>query len=248
MNRPTPPAALSADRMPDAAPDPARSRSRPLLRRYEALCLGEDGNELEINRLAPASAFFEAAFNALARGTLIATPDGPVAIEDLRPGDYVDTAEGGPEPVLWRGNLTLYPLRPGGAGRPDRLYRVTGDALGYGRPMQDLLLGPGARIWSSRQGDFLPPEALVDGDTVVELSPPAAVSAYHLCLAGRRTLLANGVAFRSFTPDVAAAGHIAPDLLALFVALFPNADMISDFAALPLPRRPLPPGHRVAVA
>lgn len=263
MNRPTTaadldtvtaaetPAASRPETAPDAAPDPAaRSRSRPLLRRYEAICLDAEGQEVEINRLAPASSFFENAFNALARGTLLATPDGPVAIEDLRPGDRVETAEAGTEQVLWRGNLTLYPLRSSGAGRPDRLYRFTADALGFGRPMQDLLLGPGARVWSARKGDFLPAEVLVDGDTVVELTPQTPVSAYHLCLSSGRTLLANGVAFRSFSPDITAAGHLSPDLLSLFLALFPNAERLHEFEALPKPRRPgpVPPGHRIAVA
>lgn len=241
MNRPLPTGMLPAETLPDAAPDPARTRARPLMRRYEALARGEDGAEVELNRLAPATGFFESAFNAMARGTLVTTPQGPVAVEDLRPGDFVETAEGGAEPILWRGSLTLYPLRPGLHARPDRLYRCTADALGYGRPIQDLLLGPGALVWSPRAGDFLPAEALLDGETVIELTPPGAVTAFHLCLAGSRTLLANGVALRSFAPDAHAAAHLAPELLALFVSLFPNAAEIADIAALPLPRRPAYP-------
>lgn len=226
-----------ADEDADPSVETGRSRARPLMRRYEALCLTDDGEEIELNRLAPASGFFEAAFNAVARGTLIHTPSGPVAIEDLRPGDFVETAEAGPEVLLWRGSLTLYPMRPGLQGRPDRLYRVTVDALGYGRPMQDLLLGPGARVWSARAAAFRPPEDLLDGETVVELTPPAPVSAYHLCLASGGTLLANGVALQSFVPDAVAAAHLSPELLTLFLALFPNAERLAEFGALALPRR-----------
>lgn len=235
MNRPA--GSLIPDFSSNGPVDQDRTRARPLLRRYEAIYLDEAGNEAEFNRLAPANSFFETAFNAFARGVLISTPSGPVAIEDLHPGDLVETAETGAEPVLWRGSLTLYPIRPDGGGRPDRLYRVTADALGYGRPMQDLLLGPGAQLWSPRQGTFVEADALVDGDSVVELNPPTAVTAYHLCLANCATLLANGVALRSYAPDQAAAAQLAPDLLRLFLDLFPNRAALSDLNDLPENRR-----------
>lgn len=232
-------ARLSGAMMPRAAalPDDVRPRSRPLMRRYEALCLDDSGQLAEVNRIAPATPFFEAAFSALARGALVATPQGPVAVEDLMPGDRVETAESGPEVLLWKGSLTLYPQRRDVSGRPDRLLRMTADALGFQRPMQDLLLGPGAMIWSPREGNFAAATDLVDGDAVFELTPVAPVAAYHLCLSGSRTLLVNGIALRSYAPDVMEAAALPTDLLALFLALFPNEALLPE---LDSPRRGSP--------
>ncbi len=235
------PEAPAADRLtgamslrPSAMPDDTRPRPRPLMRRYEAVYLDESGHVADVNRIAPATPFFEEAFSALARGALVATPQGPVAVEDLMPGDRVDTAESGPEVLLWKGSLTLYPQRRDVSGRPDRLLRMTADALGFQRPMQDLLLGPGAMIWSSRIGAFVAATDLVDGDTVLELTPVAPVAAFHLCLSGGRTLLVNGVALRSYAPDVREAAALPSDLLALFLALFPNEGLLPE---LDSPRR-----------
>ena len=234
-------------RSSDAAAE-ARPRAKAMLRRYEAVCLDEGGQLIEINRLAPAIPFFESAFSAMARSTLLATPGGPVAVEDLLPGDHVDTAEDGPLPLLWKGSLTLYPQRRDLSGRPDRLLRMTADALGYGRPMQDLLLGPDARIWSPRAADFLRADDLVDGEAVIELTPIAPVTAYNICLSGCHTLLANGVALRSYAPDPVQASALSADLLALFLTMFPNSTLREEIGPPRRARDPAGPKDGIAAA
>lgn len=231
----------------EPAVDP-RPRAKALLRRYEAVCIDETGQLIEINRLAPAIPFFESAFSAMARSTLLATPGGPVAVEDMMPGDLIDTAEDGPLPLLWKGSLTLYPQRRDLSGRPDRLLRMTADALGYGRPMQDLLLGPDVRIWSPRAADFLRADDLVDGEVVIELTPIAPVTTFHICLSGCRTLLANGVALRSYAPDPAQVGALSADLLGLFLSMFPNAALLQDIGAPRRTRGPADPKDGIAAA
>ncbi|MBI1219288.1 MAG: hypothetical protein GC186_12135 [Rhodobacteraceae bacterium] len=225
-----------------------RPRAKALLRRYEAACLDENGHLIEINRLAPAIPFFESAFSAMARSTLITTPAGPVAVEDLMPGDLIETAEDGPQPLLWKGTLTLYPQRRDMSGRADRLLRMTADALGYGRPLQDLLLGPDARIWSPRAADFLRAEDLVDGEAVIELTPIAPVTAFHLCLPGCHTLLANGVALRSYAPDPAQTSALSADLLALFLSMFPNRTLLQEIGPPRRARGPASPKNGIAAA
>lgn len=225
----------------------AKPRQKTLMRRFAAQWLAEEGQFDDYNRLAPASNFFESAFNAFARGTLLATPVGPVAVEDLMPGDRVETAERGPEVILWKGNLTLYPHRPGMPGQPDGLFRLTADALGYGRPMQDLLLGSGAEVWAPHCGQFIPAGEMLDGVSVIELTPPAPVTAYHICLAGRRTLLANGLAVSSYSPDEATAQQLTPEMRSLFLSLFPNLRDLEDIAALAgSPQKTRPNGFAAA--
>ncbi|WP_375258596.1 Hint domain-containing protein [Citreimonas sp.] len=78
----------------------------------------------------------------LAAGTRIATPHGPVAVEHLREGDHVLTADGGAQPVQWIGARRIggaqFYLRPG-----LRPVRVAPGAFGAARPHAPLLVARG---------------------------------------------------------------------------------------------------------
>jgi hypothetical protein len=114
------------------------------------LCSGEVGEDA---RLVPALPAFEEAFAAFARGTLFPTPRGLVGVEDLWPGMAVRVAGGrdaaAPVARLDHGGPRrgLGPGRPGRLGPAmTRLTRISADALGLARPLQDLVLGPHARV------------------------------------------------------------------------------------------------------
>ena len=81
----TPPASVSKTR-PDAV------RKARMMRRYRIRSLREDGSVHETENIGPATPVFEKAFSAFARGTLIKTTTGPVAVEDLEPGMMLITA------------------------------------------------------------------------------------------------------------------------------------------------------------
>ena len=98
----TPPASVSKTR-PDAV------RKARMMRRYRIRSLREDGSVHETENIGPATPVFEKAFSAFARGTLIKTTTGPVAVEDLEPGMMLITAEHGPSQLLWIGSMTLVP-------------------------------------------------------------------------------------------------------------------------------------------
>ncbi|OIQ67134.1 hypothetical protein GALL_512910 [mine drainage metagenome] len=95
--------------------------------------------------------------------------------------------------------------------------------------MRDLLLGTGARVWSRRDNDFVEPGSLTDGESIIELTPVAPITAYHLCLSGPRTVLANGLALQSYRPDPSQLLRMTPELRSLFLSLFPNADVLHGF-------------------
>src|SRR6056297_2342778 len=119
--------------------------SRGATRRYSCLWQDAGGRIRAQERNLPALPLLDAAHAAFARGALISTPHGPVAVEDLSPGDMIATAVGGAVPVVWIGSVTMRP-DPSGAGVP--LVRVLADAFGPGRPLADLAMGPGARLLS----------------------------------------------------------------------------------------------------
>ncbi len=62
-------------------------RNLSVMRRYEVAALLPDLSVSSKQLVAPASPLFEETSSAFARGTLIPTVRGPVAIEDLLPGD-----------------------------------------------------------------------------------------------------------------------------------------------------------------
>ena len=102
--------------------DPAALRAQPRqqLRRYEVSSLLPDGSVAETRHIAPALPLFEDAFCAFSRGALIETASGPVAIEDIQPGEKVITADGHVQPLLWKGSTTIVPARPGPNRAPNR--------------------------------------------------------------------------------------------------------------------------------
>jgi len=78
-------------------------------------------------------------------GTRIDTRDGPVPVEDLRPGDRVLTRDCGFRTVVWAGRRDL---GPGDLIAAPRLMpvRIAAGALGPGVPARDLVVSPQHRM------------------------------------------------------------------------------------------------------
>ena len=220
-------------------------RAKPLTRRYEVAYLSAAGSVAQTTRLAPALPQFEDAFSAIARGTLITTDRGTVAIEDLLPGDRVLTMENGPEPILWIGSMMLYPAGATPGFDSGGLVRITSDRFGYSRPHSDLLLGPSARLLHrhSRVAEIIgvpsalaPVRGFVDGMGVIRIDPMSPVPVFHLCLAHHRTIRASGIEIETFHPGPASDAMLDPELMSLFLAFFPHIRKIEDFGPLAHPR------------
>jgi hypothetical protein len=229
--------AIQADKRP--------AKPAALTRRYEISWLDASGNIETSTRLGPATARFEEAFSAFARGTLIATSEGPVAIEDMVPGMLVQTAEGRMEKVVWIGSMTVYPSRTIPGMEPAAMTRITAEALGVGRPMPDLMLGPQARILVrdarcraaiGAEAAYAPARTFIDGDCVVEVTPAAPLSVYHLMLSRHASVRAAGMDVESYHPGKGAFEGIEAPLAPLFLALFPNVRGFQDFGPMTHPR------------
>lgn len=222
-------------------------RAMPLTRRYEACWLAPDGSLLDSTRLAPATPLFEEAFSALARGSVIMTEDGPVAIEDLAPGQRVLTGEGGSELVTWIGSMVIYPGRDTGRDLDEQvtLTRITAEAFGAGKPLLDVVLGPRARLClrdprlhriTGLEAAYVPARAFLDGISVIEVTPSAPVTVYHVVLENHASLRVAGLEVEAFHPGAGVEQMIDPRMLSLFEAQFPQITRLAEFGALAHPR------------
>ena len=127
-------------------------------------------------------------FVCFAEGTLIATPNGPVAVDALRPDDLVDTLDHGAQEVRWIG-IKRFP--PDKLKRNPRLLPVTFEAgaLGQGLPRRPLQLSANHRVLASgpvAERKFGPREVLRPARHLVGLpgvrraAVGAGVAYYHV--------------------------------------------------------------------
>ena len=221
-------------------------RMTPLMRRVEIVALAPGSREAtESARLVPAIPAFDEAFAAIARGTLLPTDRGPIAIEDLWPGDRVRTADGSFETLLWRGSTMVVPNARGQDPGMGRLIRVAADAFGGGRPMPDLVLGPRARLvyrvpgvkaLTGSEAALIAAADFVDGVSIVELTPASPVQVFHLGFARHRRIAPHGIEIESQHPGPPHLLGLRPDLLHLYLSCFPHVAELSDFGPPVLPR------------
>lgn len=235
------PAKLGRVTRPDGRPQ----RSAPPLRKIEVACLDDRGDITDFTRLVPALTAFDEAFAAFARGALLQTDRGVVAIEDLLPGDRVRTIESGFQPVMWKGSTLIHAKARGQDEAMRRLIRIPADALGIARPMYDLVLGPRARIVHSAPGirtmtgaerALIPVRDFIDDHGFIELVPPIPVPVFHLAFAQHERLAVNGVELESYHPGPAHALGLGREMQELLVSLFPQVRDLADFGPQNLPR------------
>lgn len=218
--------------------DPAAPGLPPFDTRYQIVWRDADGTVAEAARAGPTEPRFTDAFAALGRSALVQTETGPVAVEDLLPGQRVLTGAG-PQTLLWKGSRTILPQH---RGLP--LHRIASNALGPGRPDFDLMLGPAARIVSrrgalraliGREAALVPIAAICDGDALVRIQPISAIQVFHLAFARHTTFTANGVELESAHPG-AAETEGARALDAHLLAMFPHLAALAEFGPPCLPR------------
>ena len=132
-------------------------------------------------------------------GTRIATPDAEVAVEALKIGDLVRTADGADAPVRWIGRQTVStrfadPLRV-------LPIRIRAGALAENLPVRDLLLSPGHAVLLNNC--LIQAGALVNGASIVrDHQVPEIFTYYHIELADHALILAEGVAAETFIDTV----------------------------------------------
>ncbi len=207
-------------------------------RSYEFVAKRPDGTIFIGQSRGPAVALFENAFSAFARGTLVQTTNGEVAVEDLQPGDDILDVDGQPSPVLWIGSSSF---TPADTGRRTPLVRVMSDSFGEGRPAGFSTFGPAARVLHtpmSMRGDQSAKPVLtslydlVDGTNIIEISPPTPVQLFHICLKRHSVVCVNGLEVETYHPGQNVLRNIPLHTRDKLLSLFPHITKLEDFGPL----------------
>jgi hypothetical protein len=216
----------------------------PMTRNFEVAALRADDKMHIAQHKAPALPLFDNAFSAFARGSLMSTPLGDVAVEDLQPGDALNTSTGEPAKILWIGSSTFVPADP---ERRMPLIRIMADTFGPSRPSSFLTVGPSARLLQTPhhlRGEtngtqlFTLASEFVDGVNVIEVCPPTPVRMFHLCLDRHAAIKVGGMEMETYHPGSAAIRSVSHPMRELFLSMFPHIAHATDFGPLAHPRAP----------
>ena len=161
---------------------------------------GDRDGEMDLKELEAANPDHVVCF---ARGTRLATETGEIAVEQLKIGDRVITADHGPREVRWIGcsRLTL-----GDTNRHLQPVCIRAGALGPGLPERDvtvspahrvLLQGAGCQLLLGEDEVLVPARFLVNGVTVTR-EDSARVEYWHVMFDAHEIVYTAGLASESF--------------------------------------------------
>ena len=128
-------------------------------------------------------------------GTQIRTPAGERAVESLRSGDLVVTADGTAKAVKWIGHRS-YEAEFGASEAFVRPVVFKAGSLGGGLPVRDLKVSPqhGMLI----DGAMVPAAALVNGVSIVRDENPGDITYFHIEMEGHEAVFAEGALSETF--------------------------------------------------
>lgn len=173
-----------------------------------------------------------------ASGTMIDTPEGPLPVEMLRAGDFVET-DLGARPILWTGQRRVRRqdmedapnLRPVeiaahafGPANPSAPIRVSGNhRIVIEAPELELVLGVGRAL--------CPVKHLIDGQRIFPVD--GDITYHHLLLASHRLLTTSGLQSESFDPGPVGMATLSLPARAEVIRLLSNIDQAERDIDLP---------------
>jgi len=182
-----------------------------------------------------------------AKGTMIRTPTGEVAIEHLNEGDLVETRDHGPQPIRWIGAR-----RVAAEGRFAPIEIASGAFGGHGRlvvsPQHRILLTHWmAELMFGEQEILVAAKDLVN-DLSVRRLPGGEISYYHLLFDRHEIVWSSGLLTESFLPGPQVMGGLDDAVRDEVLALFPEIDAGSNLGYGPSARLSLRPYEALAMA
>lgn len=177
----------------------------------------------------------------VARGTLIETVNGPVAVEDLQVGDLVLTMDGGAQPLMWSGSRRVgaHELAIDPEKRP---VCFAPDALGEGKPSRALRVSPQHRMflqdWRAQlmfgaDEVLVPAKALINDSTILRDNSGEEVEYFHLLFEEHQIIFTEGAPTESFHPGAYTLSELDDAVRAELFDLFPglrNGETYGDTA------------------
>lgn len=181
-------------------------------------------------------------FVCFVAGSMILTPNGEVAVEDIRQGDLVITRDHGAQSV--RAILTKeIDLRR--AQDRDKPVAFAAGSLGANRPSRQLCLSPQHRLLvadPSGNSVLVPAKSLVGRSGVRIMHGKRQVRYFHLVFERHEIIWANGTPTESFFPGPEALQAISEDDLEALSNLY-GRDIRNAATALDTPAAPILKGQ-----
>ncbi|AHM03328.1 iron-regulated protein frpC [Roseibacterium elongatum DSM 19469] len=182
-----------------------------------------------------------------ARGTMIRTPDGEVAVEDLAVGDLVETRDSGAQPLKWIGARRV---RAEGRFRPVVIEAGTFGL--HGRlvvsPQHRILLTHWmAELMFNEDEVLVAAKDLVNGCSVRFAEDMDEVEYFHLLFDRHQIVWSAGLETESFQPGPGVMNDMEAAVRDEILSLFPKIDPASHEGYGPAARRSLKPYEALAL-
>lgn len=164
------------------------------------------------------------------RGTRIMTETGETSVEDLRPGDRIETQDNGWQAVRWIGSQSV-PAEALSRSSRFRAVRIRAGALGQGRPRADLLVSPQHRILVRSRialrmfgmaEVFVPAIRLTDLPGIERVEDDRLIEYFHILLDRHEIVTANGAPAESLHLGPVALLSMSGEARAEIATLFPG--------------------------
>ncbi|TRD16990.1 Hint domain-containing protein [Palleronia caenipelagi] len=163
-------------------------------------------------------------------GTLIATDNGEVPVEQLREGDLVLTKDNGPKPILWIESTTI-PIGTGPDSEQLVPVRVNAGSLGCGLPRRDLEVSQQHRIvvkseiarrMTTTDEVLLPAKKLLACDGIELASERETVTYVHFLFDQHEIVWSNGAETESLFTGPEVLKSVSPEARLEILTLFPD--------------------------
>ena len=145
----------------------------------------------------------------------IDTARGSVPVDQLRPGDQLQTADNGLQPLRWIGRSDVPGLKRIASDLHPVLIRK--GAFGPGRPARDVRVSPqhrfcfdNAAMMFHDEEILAPAKGLIDGQRILRDRSARGVSYVHLLLDRHELLFCEGVKTESFQPSFRTMAMMEP--------------------------------------
>ncbi len=172
----------------------------------------------------------------LVAGTLVNTPDGPVPVEDLKPGDLVMTRDDGPQPVRWCGRATRR------AKGPDAPVVIAAGSLGdhgaaeLSQNHRVLMRSARAELLFGEGEVLVKAKDLVNGTSIRLRNDGAPVTYVHVMFDRHQIICGNGLDSESYHPGRETLGSFDAETRDEILRLMPDAADPEDFGYGPAAR------------